>query len=219
MFLEIEGVLVNTATARYRALSHAWEPHGTMGIDADECAELPFTAAIRHLALAAEIPLDQTDIDLLGLRAEDAFIAQLSDGIELVPGALEAFDRLVSLGTVSIVSAACRRAIDVMLRAMSRDYAVAFIVAGDDPVAPKPSPAPYLRARDKIMARHRAIAPRMVAIEWGTSGIDSARAADLPVINVAADRYRRIANATVDSLADIDLGLLDDVAAPPVHPA
>ena len=195
VLLELEGVVVETATARAAALAQALADEG-VGDAAD---------------LAA---LDETTRDLVTLRARRHFAGRVAGGVTLVPGAPAALERLAARVPVGVVTRATRREADLLLGGTPLRDLVAFVVTADDARA-KPSPAAYALARRRLQARlGERVADGVVALEDSGPGIDAAAAAGLAVVavgTVPAHEALR-ASGSIDSLAELTVDQLERVA-------
>ena len=92
---------------------------------------------------------------------------------------MELIESLQGQTRLAIVSRASRADIDATLALAQLDHAFEFVVADDDAFQPKPSPAPYLGALDRLTRRRTVKATHVVALEDGVAGIRSAKAAGL----------------------------------------
>jgi beta-phosphoglucomutase-like phosphatase (HAD superfamily) len=149
VLFEFDGVIADTRLARRRALMNTIEGDGIALTD-DEyvecCAGLPIRAAIRAAYALRGVPIDDTGVELAGLRADRRFAALVETGISLVEGAQAAIEALQGSTRLGIVSRAARRDIDQALMLAQLDHAFEFIIADDDPYPPKPSGASYVAA-------------------------------------------------------------------------
>jgi beta-phosphoglucomutase len=216
VLFEFDGVIADTRLVRRRALRDTIEGDGIALTD-DEyiecCAGLPVRAAIRAAFALRGVPIDDTGVELAGMRADRRFATLVETGLSLAEGAQVAIEALHGTTRLGIVSRAARRDIEQTLALAQMDHAFEFIIADDDPFPPKPSSASYLGAIERL-GRRRPVAPRnVVALEDGPAGIRAAKAAglrcavigDLPV-HLAVD-----ADALIPSLVGLGLRSLDAV--------
>jgi beta-phosphoglucomutase-like phosphatase (HAD superfamily) len=183
---ELEEVLVDTRPARRSALAHALAaeglPHPAAAV-LDAAAGLDADAGAR-LVLSALAVDDPTVAALVALRAERDAAARLGQGSVLRPGARQWIESIAAAAPLVIVSRA-QRAIGAPLLALAGlDAFVAGAVWGDEAEA-KPSPAPYLRALERLRRRGLGAGPgHLVALEVSAAGIASAHAAGFAVFGV-----------------------------------
>jgi HAD superfamily hydrolase (TIGR01549 family) len=182
VLFEFEGVIADTSAARRRALLDTLREDG-VGLTESEyvehCAAMPVRASVRAAYTLRRFARDETFIELAAMRTERRFVDQVDTGLSLVAGASELIESLQGQTRLGIVSRATRAEIDATLALAQLDHAFEFIIADDDAFQPKPSPAPYLGALDRLARRRAVTAKNVVALEDGTAGIRSAKAAGL----------------------------------------
>jgi beta-phosphoglucomutase len=185
---ELEGVLAETAPARREALQCAFADEGlalpTMeSADALEASDSP--ALVRRALARLRDARDETAIDLLVLRVERHLATLLGRGISLVPGAREFVERAASEARLALVTRSTRAVVELVLQLGGLDGAFECIVAAEDVLAPKPSPAGYRRALERL-ARRRAIgAGSVLALEDTRAGVRAARLIGARTVGVA----------------------------------
>ncbi len=182
VLFEFEGVIADTSVARRRALLDTLREDG-VGLSeseyAEHCAGMPVHASVRAAFALRRVARDDTSIELVALRTERRFAGMVDTGLSLVDGADELIESLQGQTRLGIVSRAARSEIDATLALAHLDHAFEFIITGDDVFQPKPSPAPYLGALERLTRRRAVTAKNVVALEDGAAGIRSAKAAGL----------------------------------------
>ena len=182
VLFEFEGVIADTTATRRRTLLETLREDG-VALSASEyvehCAGMPVRASVRAALAVRNSPHDDTSIELVAMRTERRFADLVGTGLSLVGGAVELIESLQGQTRLAIVSRASRADIDATLALAQLDHAFEFIVADDDAFQPKPSPAPYLGALDRLTRRRTVKATHVVALEDGVAGIRSAKAAGL----------------------------------------
>jgi len=130
--------------------------------------------------------------------------------LPLLPGAVEAVQRLGERWPLGLATSSPRRLIDAVLAAAGLTSSFRVSVSTEEVTAGKPSPAVYLDA-----ARRLGIDPRRgVAIEDSSNGLRAAAAAGLRVIAVPnaafppAEDALGLAAAVVRSLDDVTAELV-----------
>ena len=216
VLFEFDGVIADTRLARRRALTDTIKGDGITLTD-DEyvecCAGLPARAAIRAAFALRGVPIDDTGVELAGLRADRRFDTLVETGLSLVEGAQASIESLQGSTRLGIVSRAARRHIDETLVLAQLDHAFEFIIADDDAFPPKPSSAPYLGAIERL-GRRRPVVPRnVVALEDGPAGIRAAKAAGLrcAVVGPLPVHLALDADALIPSLVGLAVRSLDAV--------
>ena len=140
-----------------------------------ECVGRNTEWIVCHLLGVDEPPVAVIE-DLRQRVVSDAFLADVAPtkgGLELLKALREA------AVPCAVVTSGLRAYVEACLERWG--VAVDYIVAGDDDVAHKPAPDPYLTACD-----HFAVAPAdCVAVEDSPSGLQSALAAGVPVVAIA----------------------------------
>jgi HAD superfamily hydrolase (TIGR01509 family) len=215
---ELEGVVAETSALRRRALERSFADEGLMlppaaFADADA---LPAEDAVRAALRAAGDARDDTEVALLALRAERRFAELAGTGLALAPGAREFLDRARGTARLALVTRAHRRDVDLVLGLAGLEALFECIVAAEDTAAPKPSPAAYRTALDRLARRRPIERERVLALEDGLAGIRAARAAGVRCIAVGAlpAHVAAEADAAVASIAGHTPSTLDAMLMP-----
>lgn len=107
----------------------------------------PNEVSCKYLIGVSGIPLSWLE---LNEKIEVAMVEQLSQGLELLPGAKELLVELLAAGVpTALVSASSRRIVDACIGAIGADF-FRYTVSGDDVTRTKPDPEPYLRAAELL---------------------------------------------------------------------
>lgn len=140
----------------------------------------------------------------------DAMVARYRKNLPLLPGAIEAVERLANHWPLGLASSSPRQLIATVLD--SADLASRFqvTVSTEEVTAGKPSPAVY----NDVVRRLAADASRVVAIEDSSNGLRSASAAGVRVIAIPNRTYPpqpdalALASTVVASLDDLTQALV-----------
>lgn len=140
----------------------------------------------------------------------DAMVARYRKNLPLLPGAIEAVERLANHWPLGLASSSPRQLIATVLD--SADLASRFqvTVSTEEVTAGKPSPAVY----NDVVRRLAADASRVVAIEDSSNGVRSASAAGVRVIAIPNPTYPpqpdalALASTVVASLDDLTQALV-----------
>jgi len=189
VLFEFEGVIADTSATRRRTLLETLREDG-VGLSESEyiehCAGMPVRASVRAALALRNVGRDETLVDLVAMRTERRFADLVGTGLSLIHGAGELIESLQGQTRLGIVSRASRADIDATLALAQLDHAFEFIIANDDAFQPKPSPAPYLGALDRLARRRPVKTQHVVALEDSAAGIRSAKAAGLRCAVVGA---------------------------------
>lgn len=189
LLVEFEGVVVDTYAARRDALVRALREEGVElgAAEYDErCAGRDVASAVRAAARGAARVLDETALDLAALRAERHFAETIGKGATLAPGARGFLDDAAGRTRLALVTRASRREVEFVLGLAALDaYFECVIAAGD--AEPRPSPAPYERALDRLSRRRPVRAAEALALDDSALGARAARAAGVRCVVVGAE--------------------------------
>src|SRR5690349_14418 len=182
VLFEFEGVIADTSATRRMALLETLREDGVALSELEyieHCAGMPVRASVRAALALRNLPRDEMSVELVALRTERRFADFVGTGLSLVDGAGDLIESLQGQTRLGIVSRASRSDIATTLALAQLDHAFEFIIADDDPYPPKPSPAPYLGALDRLTRRRSVKPTHVVALEDGAAGIRSAKSAGL----------------------------------------
>ncbi|HEY5413760.1 MAG TPA: HAD family phosphatase [Gemmatimonadaceae bacterium] len=189
VLFEFEGVIADTSATRRRTLLETLREDGVALSESEyieHCAGMPVRASVRAALALRGFVGDETLVELVATRTERRFGELVGTGLSLVDGAAELIASLQGQTRLGIVSRALRAEIDATLALAQLEHAFEFIIAGDDAFQPKPSPAPYVAAVDRLARRRSVNTKHVVALEDGAAGIRSAKAAGLRCAVVGA---------------------------------
>ena len=189
VLFEFEGVIADTSATRRRTLLETLREDGVALSESEyieHCAGMPVRASVRAALALRNFVRDEALVELVAMHTERRFADLVGTGLSLVDGARELIDSLQGQTRLGIVSRASRADIDATLALAQFDHAFEFIIADDDAFQPKPSPAPYFGALDRLSRRRAVNTKHVVALEDGAVGIRSAKAAGLRCAVVGA---------------------------------
>jgi HAD superfamily hydrolase (TIGR01509 family) len=145
--------------------------------------------------------------DLVVERMAERYQSQLP----LLPGAVEAVERIAAHWPLGVASSSNRGLIDLVLELSGLAPYFAVTVSSEEVARGKPAPDVYLEA-----ARRLGRDPiRCAAIEDSENGVRSAAAADMRVIAIPNQAFPpspetlRLAHVVIASLAELEPGLID----------
>jgi len=202
---DFDGVIANSEPLHFRAFHDVLAAQGVTLSKADYYA--------RYLGYNDERAFREIGAEQ-GRSWDDRAVAELIDrkarlmeDIEqhasiLFPGARDAIVQLARHCPLAIASGALRAEIE---RKLTREQLTAHftvIVAGDDGVASKPAPEPYLRAVERLAATHGTMSPsHCVAVEDSPWGLQSAILAGLRTVAIT-HTYGQEALDQADAIID-----------------
>jgi HAD superfamily hydrolase (TIGR01509 family) len=132
-------------------------------------------------------------------------LARYRESLPLMPGAVEAVERLAARWPLGLASSSNREVIDTVLELAGIAHYFRATVSSEEVEHGKPAPDVYLEA-----ARRLGVDPTScAAVEDSTNGIRSARAAGLRVLAIPNPHYPP--SEDVLALADVVLHSLDEL--------
>jgi HAD superfamily hydrolase (TIGR01509 family) len=173
-----------------------------------------------HDVIGLAEPPDEINAEVVRRMQE-----RYADDLPLVPGGVEAVQRLAGSFLLGVASSSNRPLIDAVLSAAGLDDAFAATVSSEEVPRGKPAPDVYLEA-----ARRLGVSPsEAVAVEDSANGIRSAHAAGMRVIAIPNRRYPPAEDAlalanlvltspedlTVEAIAGGDAALGPPTSSPP----
>jgi HAD superfamily hydrolase (TIGR01509 family) len=189
VMIELEDVIVETRALRAEALRRSM---GELGVSLDEkslardfTGLAPRERAIRLLGARCAFA-DETELDLLALRAERAFTESVASGVTLAEGARECIAALQGEARLALVTRASRRVVEAALGLGGLEDAFECIITSDDVRESKPFPVMYEMALARFARRQSVAAAACLALEDGTAGIRAAKRAGMRCIAVGA---------------------------------
>lgn len=210
---DFDGVLADTEALHLAAFQDAFAARGWR-LEPDEYFSryLGYDDRGTILAYAREHHLNvpAAEADRVFTDKAEAYLSRLSGGSVLYSGALECIARMHGRFRLAIATGSLRDEVVRILTAADVLLAFDAIVAADDGVEPKPSPAPYRAAASRL-----GFAPeRCVAVEDSPGGLGSALAAGLRAIGITTTRPRRElarAHRIVDTLDEVTVELVESL--------
>lgn len=148
-------------------------------------------------------------------QAIDGMLAVYHRGIDLLPGAIAALNRMHTHWPIGLASSSPRVLIDAAVEAMGMAQLFGTTISTEELAAGKPAPDVYLEA-----CRRLGVDPaQAVAVEDAHNGILSAHAAGLIVVAVPPHfkpppaATLALADAVIDSLDDLTVALVEELLA------
>jgi HAD superfamily hydrolase (TIGR01509 family) len=161
--------------------------------------------------VAEELGVD-LEPDEISEQVLERILAAYREALPLLPGAVEAVDRLATRWPLGLASSSNREAIDLALAESGLDRRFRLSVSSEEVERGKPAPDVYLEA-----ARGLGVAAgECVAIEDSENGIRSANAAGMRVVAIPnrefppAPEAVALADPVIGSLAELTPDLVED---------
>ena len=157
-----------------------------------------------------EIGLEEPPEEINRLVVE-RMLARYADELPLLPGAVEAVERLAARWPLGLASSSNRPLIDRALEAAGLTRLFRATVSSEEVARGKPAPDVYLEAARRLGVE----AARAVAVEDSHNGIRAAKAAGMGVVAIPNHRFppgdEALADAHVvlDSLAELTPGAVE----------
>ncbi len=207
---DLDGVLIQTEEVWDEVREEfVRERGGRYGPDAQRAMmgmSSPEWSAYMHSALGVPDPARQINVEVV--RRMDA---RYRERLPLIPGAVEAVERLAARWPLAVASSSNRPLIDAVLELSGLDRFFRATVSSEEVPRGKPAPDVYLEA-----ARRIGVAPPVcAAVEDSHNGIQSAKAAGMRVLAIPNASYPpdddsvAAADLVLDSLADLTPEAID----------
>lgn len=177
VLFDLDGTLVATMDPWDRCWQDYADRHGHIWTESDRRRTHGHGDWAHHLARVCGV----ASVDQVVEECTDLMITQIQAGeIHLLPGADALLATAANAVVTGVVSASPRRFVQAALAHFDLERYLRVVVAGEDPVATKPHPAPYLHAAALL-----GILPQYcVAVEDSRAGIRSAYEAGMQVLAI-----------------------------------
>ena len=187
IMLDFDDVLVETRAPKLAALRAAFA-HDGVAIDDDlldtVCLGVSIPAAVRGAYRQANVPADETMIELAALRADRTLAAASQHGLPLAPGAMDFVRNASGHVRLAIVTSARRRDVEALLELAGLRDAFECVLTADDHAGTEPSPDPYDAALFRLAHGESIRAGGETAMVASLNATTAARAARLTVVVV-----------------------------------
>lgn len=187
IILEFDDVLVETRAPKLVALRTTFAQDGVSiddGLLDTVCLGVSMAAAVRNAYRQANVPADETTIELAALRADRAFAAASQHGLPLAPGAREFVLNAAGQVRLAIVTSARRRDVEALLEFAGLRELFECVLTADDHAGAEPSPDLYDAALFRLAYGESVRSGGETAMVASLNAIAAARAARLNVVVV-----------------------------------
>jgi HAD superfamily hydrolase (TIGR01509 family) len=208
VFFDLDGTLADTERQNAESVARALGRRGRPITDEERHFVIGhgWKEIYDHLAGAGGV--DVAFDELVRLAGEERKQLVDDEGLDVLPGAVEAVRLVAARYPTAIVSGSSRDEIAMCLRALGVTELFPWFVGAEDTSRGKPAPDGYLLA-----SRRMEVAPAdCLVIEDSTAGIRAARAAGMRCVAVRAGNFARQpqdeADLVIDDLRQLDGALL-----------
>lgn len=204
VFFDLDGTLADTERQNAEAVARVCAAHGRPLSDEERHFVIGhgWHEIYHHLVTNGGVTLGYEE--LMHRAADERVKLVAAEGLDVLPGAVDAVRRFSSRFQSAVVSGSSRAEIAAVLRALAVEGCFPWFVGAEDTARGKPFPDGYLLAATRF-----GVDPGdCLVLEDSTAGIRAARAAGMRVIGVRAGNFARQpqeeADAVVDTLAQVD---------------
>jgi beta-phosphoglucomutase len=199
LLFDFDGVLADTENIHVAAWEHTF---GRMGLDVppEVCGRAVEEDDRLFLAdVLRSRSIEEGDVEGWVRWKQGLTRSMLADNPSLYPGVVELITALRGRVRLGVVTGTWRENVAIALGSSGLAEAFEVLVAKEDVPAPKPDPAGYLLALDRLKVR----AADAVALEDSPSGLAAAREAGLRCVAIGQRRPRGEWCRDVPYLADL----------------
>jgi HAD superfamily hydrolase (TIGR01509 family) len=207
VIFDMDGVLIDSEPLHFDVLSTLLAADGYVISRAENEEFIGTTTEAMFEALVTRHRLPRSAADYLAIY-DETVVEVLSRPHEPQPGVVPLIRTLRAGGIPLAVASSSRKTwIAATLRSLHLADTFDAIVSGEEAGRSKPDPAIYLLAAERL----HVTPARCLAIEDAPNGVESARRAGMTVVGVRTPYTAHLSLngviETLDSLADLDLGL------------
>jgi beta-phosphoglucomutase len=223
VIFDFNGIIVNDEPIHFRLFQRVLGEEGiTLSEDEYYARYLGFDdrGAFAAAYRTNNRPLAQSKLAKLVERKAVYYQEAIRDHVEIFPGVKSLISALVPKLPLGVASGALRNEIETILSTAGLLKQFTAIVSAEDVTRGKPEPEIFLKVLERINAqaanRNRLDAAECVVIEDSKEGIKGARRAGmkcLAVTNSHPAELLKEASAVVESLEQVDLGLLETLCS------
>jgi HAD superfamily hydrolase (TIGR01509 family) len=212
VIFDLDGVLLDSESAWLAAKRAVVDEWGGRWKGEASRAMLGMSAPEWSVYMRDELAVDRAPEEI-DAEVVKRLLVGYQERLPLLPGAIEAVERLAARWPLGLASSSNRPLIDAALELSGLDEHFAATVSSEEVAKGKPAPDVYLEA-----ARRLDVEPAgCVAVEDSHSGIRSAKAAGMCVIAIPNPTFPPGAEALES--ADLVLDSIDELTAGAVDPA
>jgi HAD superfamily hydrolase (TIGR01509 family) len=201
---DLDGVLIDSEPVWEQVRRHYVAEHGGRWQPDSQQRLMGMSTQEWSTYLATDLGVDVPP-DRIAREVVERVAQQYAADLPLMPGAVEAVQRLASRWPLGLASSAARPLIDRVLAATGMGSLFQVTISTEEVPRGKPAPDVYLAVAERL-----AVDPaQTVAVEDSSNGLRSASAAGMVVVAVPHPRYPPAPDALAH--ADLVLRSLDDL--------
>jgi HAD superfamily hydrolase (TIGR01509 family) len=208
VLFDLDGTLADTERQNAESVARALAAHGRQLDDEERHFVIGhgWNEIYHHLVLKGGVTLGFGELVEAAARQREKLVE--TEGLDVLPGAVDTVKRLSSRYRSAVVSGSSRTEVEMCLRALGVLDCFPWFIGAEDTARGKPAPDGYLLAAERL-----GVAPReCLVLEDSTAGIRAAREAGMRCVAVRAGNFARQpqeeADVVVDTLTDVDDRLL-----------
>lgn len=209
VLFDLDGTLADTERQNAEAVARVLERAGRPLTDEEREFVIGhgWHEIYHHLTLHGGVTLGYEEL-MHAAGLERVRIVE-SDGLDVLPGAVETVRRLSARFASSVVSGSSRAEVGAVLRALGVLECFPWFLGAEDTARGKPHPDGYLLAASRFDLK----ASECLVLEDSTAGIRAARAAGMRVIAVRAGNFAHQPQDEADRVVDTLLEVTDSLVA------
>jgi HAD superfamily hydrolase (TIGR01509 family) len=212
VLFDLDGTLVNSEAQNAESVARVLAQRGRPLSDEEREFVIGHGWAEIHHHLVSHggiyLPLEE----LMRLAAHERELLVQSEGMEVLPGAVDTVRRVTGRYASAVVSGSSRGEVRMCLEALGVLECFPWFLGAEDTARGKPYPDGYLLAAERL-AVHPA---ECLVIEDSTAGIRAGRAAGMSVVAVRAGNFAKQpqedAHVILDTLEQLDDALLAQIS-------
>lgn len=210
---DLDGTLADTERQNAESVARVLAARGRAMTDEERAFVIGHGWAEIYHHLVEHGGVDLGYEELTRRSAEERARLVATQGLDVLPGAVEAVRRAAARYPCTIVSGSSRMEIEMCLGAMKIADCFRWFIGAEDTSRGKPYPDGYLLAASRFQVPPEAC----LVIEDATAGIRAAKAARMTCVAVRAGNFagqpQDEADLVIDSLAQLDSALLERISA------
>ena len=211
---DLDGVILQTEEVWDEVRGRYVVEHGGRYDEEAQRAMMGMSAPEWSRYLAEELGVPGTPEEISGdvVRLMEA---RYREELPLIPGAIEAVERLAARWPLGLASSSNRPLIDTALALSGLDRWFTATVSSEEVARGKPAPDVYLEAASRL----GLAADRCAAVEDSHSGIRSAKASGMRVIAIPNPSFPpdpealALADLVLESISDLDVDAVESAAS------
>ena len=213
VLFDLDGTLVDSERQNAESVARVLAQRGRPLSDEERAFVIGHGWAEIHHHLVAHGGVDLPLEELMHLAAHERELLVEEEGLDVLPGAVEAVRRVTARWPSAVVSGSSRAEVDFCLRALGVRDCFPWFLGAEDTARGKPHPDGYLLAASRLGVEPAGC----LVIEDSHAGIKAGRAAGMTVVGVRAGNFagqpQDEAHVVLGTLLELDDAFLANVDA------